>query len=367
MPNARIMDRPEDFKELGIDPNKVELWEEGRRDTSAPGNNEVWYFDATMEDGSTTVVGFRPKDPAKMNTDFDSPNVNVMITSPDGRELSNFHYFSAEESHTGEGHGCDLKYGTDTAEGDFKQYHIHVEPSEKGVGVDLYYEALCEPFRQGTGIVAFGDHDEFHHTDLSVPKNRVTGTLYYDGKEHKVQGLGYHDHQWMNANPMALYHHWLWGRMYTDKFTVYVYDFVANEKYDFKQLPMFGLIDNKTGKVVFKTDGHFTRETELEKQAQTGREFPKTSRYVFKNEDGKEVDFNVTWADEIETRDMYGKAPEPMKRQFDAMNVAPIYMRYYAKGTVAFTDPSAQSKTASSGDMIYEYAYLGKPDGRAHV
>ena len=64
---------------------------------------------------------------------------------------------------------------------------------------------------------------------------------------------------------------------------------------------------------------------------------------------------------------MYGKAPEPMKRRFDAMNVALIYMWYYAKGSIVFTDPSAQSKTTGSGDMIYEYAYLGKPYGSAHA
>lgn len=366
MLHARLMDQPEDFKKLGINPNEVESWEEGRRDTSAPGNNEVWYFDATMEDGSKVIVGFRPKDPAKMNTDVDSPNVNIMITSPDGREIGDFHYFTAGESHTGAGDGCDLNYGPDTAKGNLRQYDIHVEPIN-GVGAELHYEALTEPFRQGTGIVAFGEHDELHHTDLSVPKNRVAGTLYYDGAEHRVQGLGYHDHQWMNANPMALYHHWLWGRMYTDKYTVYIYDFVAGEKYGFQPLMMFGLLDNETGKVVFQTDGHFARETQLEKQAKTGREFPKTSRYQFRNKDGKEVEFSVAWVDEIETRDMYANAPEAMKRQFDAMNIAPVYMRYYAKGTVGFKDPSDGSKHTGAGDMIYEYAYLGKPDERAHV
>lgn len=366
MLNARIMDRPEDFKKLGIDPIKVELWEEGRRDSSKAGNNEVWYFDGTMDDGSKFIVGFRPKTLEKMNLDVDSPNVNILITTPDGREIGDFHYFTDEESYTGEGNGCDLKYGVDTAKGNFKQYDIHVE-ALNGVGADLHYEALVEPFRQGTGIVVFGDNEEFHHTDLSVPKNRVTGTLIYDGKEHKVEGFGYHDHQWMNTNPMTLYHHWLWGRMYTDKYTVYIYDFVTNEKYGFRQLPMFGLIDNETGKIVFQTDGHIALETELQKQVKTGRDFPKVSNYVFKNDDGKKVDFSVTWQDEIETRDMYTNAPEPMKQLFDAMNVAPIYMRYYAKGNVTYTDASNNTKVTSSGDMIYEYAYMAKPDKRAHV
>lgn len=79
------------------------------------------------------------------------------------------------------------------------------------------------------------------------------------------------------------------------------------------------------------------------------------------------MEFSVTWADEIETRDMYTSAPEAIKRQFDAMNIAPVYMRYYAKGTVVFKVPENQIEKASSGDMIYEYAYLGRPDERANV
>ena len=142
---------------------------------------------------------------------------------------------------------CECHYGTNWVVGDFKNYDIHYEPVN-GMGCDLHYEALVEPFRQGTGIVVFGDNDEFHHTDLSVPKCHVTGTLFYDGENHPIDAYGYHDHQWMNTVHMTLYHHWFWGRMYTDKFTVYIYDFVAAKKYGFKQLPMFGLLDNETGR-----------------------------------------------------------------------------------------------------------------------
>ncbi|HLQ39734.1 MAG TPA: lipocalin-like domain-containing protein [Tetragenococcus sp.] len=362
---ARIMDTDADFQKLGINPDKVELWEEGRRDTSEPGHNEVWYFDATMEDGTKFMAGFRPIDPAKMATGGDSPNVNIIVTTPAGEEKGDFHYFTAEESYTGEKEGCDLKYGTDTAKGDFKNYDIHIEPTN-GVGCDLHYEALVDPFRQGTGIVAFGDHDEYHHTDLSVPKNKVTGTVYYDGKTHEVSGVGYHDHQWMSANPMALYHHWLWGRMYTEQYTVYIYDFVANEKYGFKRLPMFGLLDNKTGELVFETDGQMTLDTKLEEQSQLHRDFPKESHYIFKNEDGREVELSIKWEQEIETRDMYSNAAEPAKKQFDTMNIKPFYMRYYAKGNVVYRQPGKEDQK-SSGDMIYEYAYLGKPDPRANV
>ena len=64
---------------------------------------------------------------------------------------------------------------------------------------------------------------------------------------------------------------------------------------------------------------------------------------------------------------MYGKAPETIKKQYDSQNIAPTYMRYYAKGTVAFKDPLTETSNVSSGDMIYEYAYFGRPDERAHI
>ena len=366
MLNARIMDKPEDFKKLGVNPDKVELWEEGRRATSEAGHNEVWYFDAQMEDGAKAVFAFRPKLPEKTPEVGDSPNVMISLTPPDGRELSEVYSFTVEESTTGQGDGCDLRYGKCTVKGDFKQYDIHIEPI-KGLGANLHYEALVEPFRQGTAVVAFGDNDELFHTDLSVPKNLVTGTLFYDGKEHQVKGVGYHDHQWMNSSPMLLYHHWFWGRMYTDKFTLYIYDFVTNEKYGFKRIPMFGLMDAGSGELVFKTDGQFTLSTKLEPQSKMGREFPKVSNYVFKNTNGKQVDFNVTWQDELETRDMVTNVPEAVKKQYEAANIAPMYMRYYAKGDITFTDPTNNLKVTSSGEMIYEYAYFGHPDERAHV
>ena len=364
MLNARLMDRPEDFQKLGINPDAVELWEEGRRTTGDPGQNEVWYFDGQLEDGTKYIVGFRPKALERMAEKQDSPNVNVVVTAPDGTKHADFHYFEAEGNTTST-EKCECRYGTDWCVGNYASYDIHFEPTN-GVGVHLHYDALCEPFRQGTGINAFGDSDEFFHTDISVPKNRVTGTVTYGGEVHEVTGVGYHDHQWMNASPMALYHHWLWGRMYTDAYTVYIYDFVAGERYGFKRLPMFGLIDNETGKVVFKTDGAFELRTELEPEAQTGREFPKVSHYRFQNADGSRVELDIEWTEQIELTDYYTNASESVKRQYDAMGAAMIYTRYFAKGEVRFDKPG-EAAVKSAGEMIYEYAYIGRPNENAHV
>ena len=361
---ARLMDQPEDFKRLGINPEKVETWEDGRRTRTEEVGSEVWYFDGTMDNGTKFMVDYRPKSMDGMSKTVDSPHVNIYVKSPEGKEFRDDIVYPA-----GEGifrrEQCDTKVGPHWCRGDFKHYDLHFEPVH-GVGLDLHYDALTDPFRQGTSLLAFGDNDEFYHTDLAVPKNQVSGCLFYDGEWHEVRGLGYHDHQWMNTMHFALYHHWLWGRMYTDLYTIYIYDFVAARQYGYKQLPMFGLMDNKTGKVVFMTDGHFDLKTRLEPEVHQGREFPKESHYVFTNADGSRAEFDVEWEDQLEFWDMYEMAGKELRKRYDAIGMRMQYCRYYAKGGVRFT-PAGGTTHEAKGDMIYEYAYMGMPDPAAHV
>ncbi|MCB0911003.1 MAG: hypothetical protein KDB60_05225 [Propionibacteriaceae bacterium] len=87
MSTARLMSRPDDLTKLGLTPGVVQQWEDGRRDNTEPGHAEVWYFDATMDDGTKTVVGFRPVDPAGGMAGGEAPNLNINITTPDGEDF----------------------------------------------------------------------------------------------------------------------------------------------------------------------------------------------------------------------------------------------------------------------------------------
>lgn len=179
-----------------------------------------WYFDANFDDGSKVIIGFRPCTASGMREKGFSPNLNLDITRPDGTTTQEFAFATPEDSFMSK-EKCDVRYGKDYCTGDFKDYDIHIE-STKTLGCDLHYHALTEPFRQGTSVMALRDHDEYYYTDLCVPKCEVTGTLNYDGKTVEVHGVGYHDHQWMNISLFQAFHHWLWGRMYTDKYIVYI-------------------------------------------------------------------------------------------------------------------------------------------------
>ena len=44
------------YEKLGIDPPRVEPWEDGCRTDGSPGTYEWWYFDLNLDDGSTLVI-----------------------------------------------------------------------------------------------------------------------------------------------------------------------------------------------------------------------------------------------------------------------------------------------------------------------
>lgn len=383
MAKARLMDTMEDFRKLGINPDKVEIWEDGIRNTDDPGNNEVWYFDANFDDGSKVIIGFRPCTASGMAEKGFTPNLNLDITRPDGTTTQEFAFASVGDSFMSK-EKCDVHFGKDWCTGDFKDYDIHIE-STATLGCDLHYHALTEPFRQGTSEIALGDNEEYFYTDLCVPKCEVTGTLTYDGKTVEVHGQGYHDHQWMNISLFEAFHHWLWGRMYTEKYIVYIYDFVCSERFEFTKVPFFIVADNETGEIVFETNGNFTRKTTLE-QMEVGKKFPKTSQYIFDNGDCT-AELNIKWQDILETRDTYGDAPanqtEAMERakragitdmqkvvggtkeMYDKAGIQPTYMRFFAEGDIKITKNGIV--TESKGNMIYEYNYVGREDERADV
>lgn len=359
----RLMDRPEDFRLLGINPEKVEPWEDGLRGSDAAMHNEVWYFDAILDDGSKFVIGWRPTRPAKMRSRGYFPDFNIAITPAGGQTRQEFMEFDLDQCSFGK-ERCEVRMGPNFVTGDFADFDIHVQDA-RGLGCDLHYHALLEPFRQGTGVIEFDGDPARYYTDLPVVKCEVSGTLTYDGHAHQVHGFGYHDHQWMAMLPFSAFHHWLWGHLYTPDYTVYIYDFVGTKAYGYKRVPFFGVQDNRSGKTLFRTDGGIRVDTQLQLQQTMGKKFPKTSHYVFENRDGSSCTFDIEWKEEIEVRNMWGDAKLPMKAAFAAMGVRPTYMRYFAHGAVRLQ--FGGEVIEQGGDMIYEYNYMGKEDPHAGV
>ena len=75
--NAAAMER------LGLNPDKVEVWEDGYRTAEEEDAFEWWYFDAQFDDGSTAVITFSTKPHTKPKAPL-SPGVLIMYRSSGG-------------------------------------------------------------------------------------------------------------------------------------------------------------------------------------------------------------------------------------------------------------------------------------------
>ena len=113
--SIRIMNRPEDFKALGINPEVVEPWEDGRRNDDAPGCVEWWYFDAETPDGITVNVNFATNPPTMRSAQRGyKPFVFYNVQFADGTCETDVIQVDAAECALGEGQ-CDVKMKTPRA------------------------------------------------------------------------------------------------------------------------------------------------------------------------------------------------------------------------------------------------------------
>lgn len=356
MKKARLMNRPEDYKKLGVKPNIVEPWEDGRRDDARAGAFEWWYFDTILEDGTKLVITFAPKPSEKSAQEGASPFVHIDMTFPDGAsKVVRFDYEEKEATFSKE--GCDIKIGPNCLKGNLKEYDMHIE-ALGGSGVDFHFTSTSTPWRPETGYFAFGDNDEQYFTWLcAMPRGIVEGTLTLDGAQRKVAGTAYHDHQWGNIIHYFSWNHWLWARQNMGDYNLLVFDLVANKNFGYQHYPVC-LIEDKDGNIIFENTKNVKFEViEEYLQPQTGKYYPKHVKYTFEH-DGKHVEYSLKVKDEIDIKNIYEAGGETGKAMFDKFDLQPTYTRYEGAGELKINDSGTLIER--EGNLIYEFVYCGK-------
>ena len=78
--NVRLGDDAQDFVDLGLTPDVIELWEDGLRMdyTQTDDGFEWWYFDGTFDDGSSFAASFY----SRIDVDPTRPFVKLTLTPP---------------------------------------------------------------------------------------------------------------------------------------------------------------------------------------------------------------------------------------------------------------------------------------------
>ena len=367
MKMARVLDRPEDFAKYGIEIQRLEPWEDGRRDTPDPGHGEIWYFDCSFDDGSTVVLGFRPKSLDHIHLAEDNPNVAINYTNAEGETFFDYRICPAEKAAFAKDQ-CDLSIGAGTLKGlDWQSYDLKILPEEScarvmdgkpsedhSASVDLHFEAEGRPFRPGTGIIEVGQG--LYYNFICIPKMQVTGHIRINGEDKDVTGAAYYNHQWFNVSPAVAFHHWLWGRQNVGQYSVLIYDMVTPENTGMVQIPLFMIDDDQGNRIFENTSDEHVRceflETYTEKVS--GKEYPSAIRYVFED-GGRKITYTINNPQEIGVMDVYGDAAEPVRKQYDAMGLKPSYVRYLAD-TELTIESNDESQTVE-GRMLYEFNF----------
>jgi hypothetical protein len=370
------MDTAEDYARLGVSPDGVETWEDGRRSEDAAGTWEWWYFDAMLDDGSRTVVQFFTKDNPHISSAELHPTLRITITAPDGTKHDATANVPADEARFST-ERCDVVYGPHVFQGDLSDYRINVAETD-GLAADLTLHSRSKPFRPGTAYFGFGDHDERFYTWLCVvPAGEVTGTLTYGGKTYTVNGRGYHDHQWGTIPVLEGWNHWTWSRQSFDDLAILVFDMIANRDYGYTRFPLC-FVQDAEGNVVFQNthDVDYSVLSEYTDPS-NGKVYPKDSRYVFDNEMGH-AEYTLREESVIESMDVRNAVAGKLKsklgktlakwvtpllvkwssRKMAAKGLNPSYARYSGHGELKLT-PAEGQPVEREGSLIYEFMYPG--------
>lgn len=354
---ARLGTEQKDYERLGLKKGVIEQWEDGLRTNGKFGEYEWWYFDAKLEGGYSLVIIFYSQ-PVTAATLGYSPCVSFSLTG-NGYKMMEEVSFPVKECRFSK-NGCDIQIGNNTFSGNLKDYIIHFENDR--VSCDVSFTGLAKSYRHHTGEIFFGEKKYFAWLP-SVPEGRVTADITVDGKNLKITGSGYHDHNWGNIGMFWLMHHWYWGRAKVGNYQVISSYITAKEQYGYEHFPIFVIYKN--GEMLgCDIDAITYEQKDKTFDPVTQKHYHKTLIYDYN--DGKQH-FRVTYSAEdiIETfvvDEGYGSARAKASKALiwfvKKMKLAPSYIRMVGTITLErFEGEDVVEKLSENG--IWEQMYFG--------
>jgi Svf1-like C-terminal lipocalin-like domain len=233
---------------------------------------EWWYFDAHLDNGYTIVIFFHASNP---NPGLEGKTgMEIVLLRPDGVRVQKFiphkkSEFSAARDRP------EVTIGQNTLreqqkDGELPVYEIDVK--ETGLGCHLTYHAEVNGWKPGTGLSHFGDLGFFGWV-IPFARASVEGTITDGDKTFQVKGIGYHDHNWLNFPFATIIEYWMWGRIYSENFTVSYAFIQCNEKVNRHTVKVLMLAK---GKDVILSTGEFNfLKNDFEYNPKAKYQFPK--------------------------------------------------------------------------------------------
>ena len=243
-------------------------------DVGAKNQFEWWYFDAHLEGGYTLVAFFYAAYP---NPGLDQGKIAVELTllRPDGRKTQKVIKFNKSQFFAS-GEIPHVTIGNNTMKATFTNdglpiYEIFLE--DEDLMFELTYKAQVKGWKPGTGYSHFADLGHFAWV-VPFPRASVEGSIRDGDKTMSVKGVGYHDHNWLNFSFQSIIEYWMWGRVYSENFTLSYAFIQCNDKVDRHAVKV--LMAAK-GSEVFLSSGEYEFSQDgFEFSEAAGHSFPRT-------------------------------------------------------------------------------------------
>jgi hypothetical protein len=245
------------------------------------GTYEWWYYQLQATDGTSAQFIFYTKPWFETPLPFD-PLVTMNIVSPNGTKFGDLTYFNTNDFSASRNLN-NVTIGKNWVHGDLNTYQLHVEMPKQGLGANLVFTRDAPGWQAGNTKWYFDKSlTQYWAWFPAVPSAKVQGTLTYNGQVHKVQGAGYHDHQWGTVDMNKYLNNWYWGQGHLGNYTVVFFPFVASSDYNYQQLPILYLA--KGNNLLVGATSHMTwKALDNQTYAPLDRTYPGVLELHYKN------------------------------------------------------------------------------------
>tara|TARA_B100001996_G_scaffold184015_1_gene140686 strand:+ start:618 stop:1775 length:1158 start_codon:yes stop_codon:yes gene_type:complete len=270
-----------------IQPNQlgetVQLWEDGARTDDSNNQFEWWYFDAELDDGSLVVAYFY-----KVHFLKDQFFIGFNYTSPEKKDFFKLKHFKKNEV-SFQSDSCAVLMNKNSFSGNLNDYNIVLNPDDfDGFGFNLNLKSLVGPYRPQDGIIKAGS--DYFAWLAAVPNGNVDGTITVRGEEKKINGSGYHDHNWGNTPLQKLFKSWTWFRGKAGPYTVILAELNAVESRGGFDIPILFVADkNKVLVDKFGNRELLTMKNNLIEDYYPSKNEPQFSNFLISTHDNVSV------------------------------------------------------------------------------
>jgi hypothetical protein len=220
-----------------------------------------------------------------------------------------------------------LQMGKQSWSGFYPDFNLHLEG--ENLNADLHYKAKTTGWRPGEGPVHYGTPDgDWYDLLVVIPWAEVEGTMVLNGKERKIKGWGYSDHNTQTVLPTSQTVKIIALRSFSEHYAVNFLEYVAPESLGSQRTTWIIVV--KDDKILYATDKWDYETSDITKDPRRGYPYPQKMKIKI-DQPGCKLEGDVTGTKFIEALDVMDNVPEVFRGLVKRFIKAPVFIRQNAE------------------------------------